>query len=75
MFEKAIQKAKDNGTKEIYINAINLNPYDISVLRKMIKSGELKPNEENLKRIFTDECVNKFMNGECIAPQLTYFIK
>ncbi len=67
-----IKKFKKQGKKEIYINALNLNLYEIDVLRDLVKKRILIPQ---LTEIMEQNYLSDYYNGKCLAPQCNYIIQ
>ena len=67
---KAAAELKEGET--IFINAINGTYQSTAELRRMIQTGYIKPVEKELRKAVKPEAFEKFMNGECIAPQMIY---
>lgn len=63
-----IMKCKSGET--FYINAINLTCRQIDILRSMIKAGECKPIQSEVKKAYKD--VDAVMCGDVIVPQMMY---
>lgn len=62
--------SKRNKGDIVYINSINLTSGAIDALRTMIKSCILKPDEDEVKLVYSD--VESVMNGDVIFPQMHY---
>lgn len=46
----------------VYINSISCTTRDVNTLRKLIRNGELKPDEEILRKCVVDSAVHAFMD-------------
>jgi hypothetical protein len=55
-----------------FINAIGLTPRAIDLLREYIQKSKIAPVETMLIKMIKKESIDKFLNGEAIAPQMTY---
>lgn len=55
-----------------YLNAIGANKNVIDYVRTLIQTGEIAPIKEEVERLVKKESIDKFLNGEAIAPQMTY---
>ena len=69
-----IENLKNKGYKQIYINAVNMDPYEIEILKKMIAAGILKPVKKEIERMIIPEYVDQFLKGDYICPQCNYEI-
>lgn len=69
-----IENLKNKGYKQIYINAVNMEPYEIEILKKMITTGILKPVKKEIKKMIVPEYVDQFLKGDYICPQCNYEI-
>lgn len=56
----------------VYVNSISCTVRDVNTLRKLIRKGELKPDEEILRKFVVDSAVPDFMDGTYICPQMDY---
>lgn len=72
MLYEQVKKFKKQGKREIYVNALNLNPCEIDVLRNLVKKGILIPR---LKGIIEPDYLADYKSGKCLAPQCTYIIQ
>ena len=69
-----IENLKNKGYKQIYINAVNMEPYEIEILKKMIATGILKPVKKEIEKMIIPEYVDQFLKGDYICPQCNYEI-
>lgn len=69
-----IENLKNKGYKQIYINAVNMEPYEIEILKKMIAAGILKPVKKEIEKMIVPEYVDQFLKGDYICPQCNYEI-
>ena len=69
-----IEEYKEQGRKEIAINAINCTVEEIHELKQLIKAGKLTPSIEQVKQAIKEEYVDEYLNGNSIAPQMVYQI-
>lgn len=58
--------------EEVYINAINISPAAIAMLKDMVSGGILEPKAIELERVIVPEALGDFYNGQSICPQMTY---
>lgn len=56
----------------VYVNAISCTTRDVNVLRMLVQTGKLKPDEEILKKCVIESAIPAFMDGTCIFPQMDY---
>lgn len=61
--------------EEVYINAINISPAAIAMLKDMVSGGILEPKTIELERVVVPEALGDFYNGQSICPQMTYIKK
>ena len=61
--------------EEVYINAINISPAAIALLKDMVSGGILEPKAIELERVIVPEALGDFYNGQSICPQMTYIKK
>ena len=69
-----IEEYKEQGRKEITINAINCTTEDIHELKHSIKIGKLSPSIDHLKNTIKEEYADEYLKGNSIAPQMVYQI-
>lgn len=72
--KKVIENLKKQGCKQIYINSINMKPYEIGILKKMVAIGILKPIRKEIEKMIVPEYVDQFLKGDYICPQCIYEI-
>ena len=62
-----------NKGERLYVNAINGNLKTIEVLMRYIQSGEIKPDEAEVRKMINGEdVIEDVMNGRSLCPQMTY---
>lgn len=62
-----------NKGDKIYINAINGSLKSLEVLMRYIQRGELKPDEQEVRKMINgEEVIEDVMNGRRLCPQMTY---
>lgn len=62
-----------NKGERIYINAINGSLKSLETLMKYIQRGELKPDEQAVRKMINgEEVIEDVMNGRRLCPQMTY---
>lgn len=71
-YKNMIANAKSGDT--FYLNAINASISMIEYTRDLIRTGKIKPDQNELDKMIVKDAQNKFYNGECIAPQMIYEI-
>lgn len=69
-YRKMIREAQVGET--FYYNSIAGTIAMIDLTRELIKTGKIRPVREEIEKMIKPEAVHLFMNGECIAPQMTY---
>ena len=69
-----INEYKQQGKKEIAINAINCTVEEIHEVKRLIKAGKLTPSIEHVKKTIKEEYIDEYLKGNCIAPQMVYQI-
>ena len=56
----------------VYINAVALGKRDINTLKYLIETGCLIPIDDEIRKVVEPACVNDFMKGVSIFPQMDY---
>lgn len=58
--------------ESFYANAIGFGLMAIELLKGYIKLGVITPDRDELNAMIKPEAQQKFIDGECLAPQMTY---
>lgn len=58
--------------ESFYANTLGFSIKAIALLKSYIKTGVLVPDKDELNAMIKSEVQQKFIDGECIAPQMTY---
>lgn len=59
---------------KFYLNAINASKSMIEYTRELIRTGKIKPDQNELDKMIVESAHKRFLTGACIAPQMTYEI-
>lgn len=69
-YKKMIREAQVGET--FYYNSIAGTTSMIDLTRELIKTGKIRPVREEIEKMIVPEAVEQYMDGTCIAPQMTY---
>ena len=70
-FTKQIKTMKSG--ERFYVNAINGSLKTLEALMKFIQSGDVKPDEAEVRKMINGEdVIEDVMNGRRLCPQMTY---